>query len=523
MSGLSQSDPAQTGGLHAFWFSRHWRGELSLGVSFWLIGLFAKLVMDVIFLAIVTLDIELTALSYAVKVFAVWSIWLVLNIWVVVGVWRSASNHVSRGGQEFWAIVAKLMMAINVIVAGFTFSQNAVPQLREAYDLISGEQIFGSFDVRIVNGATEMEIYGGIPFGSAKEFEAHLDATPTIKTIHFHSHGGRIVEARKIADIIERRKLDTVVNGRCLSACVIAYLGGINRYIHPARAVFGFHRPSGAGMDEDDIAKVVAKTKFDAQRRGVTAPFLEKAYETPNSTFWYPKKEELFQSGYVTKMSDLHFAFTGFGKSSSEQQVKQIFDKIDIYKAINHVAPDIYEKIISIMVEAASLGYREDQTLAKTRIYLSSLVSAHVPLSSDEALYQMIELMVLEMEAINSKNPTDCHYFVNATTGRFVNLQLYFSPELTRKDLSLSAQILMSSSPERRNFALTEKESERLYALLFLKMKTEFGAKAVQSFFDMQTRPDPQITCTIYGFFYKALGKLDRSDAVKLLRHMFQV
>lgn len=94
---------------------RLWRGELPLDHAFWnwavLGGLAVNIASSAMFLALITNDRPISALTvgYALSV--------PYNITALVGVWRSAERHT---GEQRWADLAKLITAIGAILLSIT-------------------------------------------------------------------------------------------------------------------------------------------------------------------------------------------------------------------------------------------------------------------------------------------------------------------------------------------------------------------------------------------------------------------
>jgi hypothetical protein len=83
---------------------RLWRGELALGITFWLFGfgggLFLGLPLFAAILALTDVPDETSALIFV----AALGFFLVYLIWVSVGIWRSASRY---QGDSIWIVCAK--------------------------------------------------------------------------------------------------------------------------------------------------------------------------------------------------------------------------------------------------------------------------------------------------------------------------------------------------------------------------------------------------------------------------------
>ena len=98
----------------ANYFIRHWRGQFSLGVSYWVNGFLASFVVAIAAVAVAAMQADVrtqAALTLVVFVLAISG-----SVWQWVGIWRSASNHFSRGGTHFWAGTAKVMVILGFLI-----------------------------------------------------------------------------------------------------------------------------------------------------------------------------------------------------------------------------------------------------------------------------------------------------------------------------------------------------------------------------------------------------------------------
>jgi hypothetical protein len=94
--------------------ARYWRGEYSLGISYWVfgIGINVVLVINLILLALLAFKLganEQQALLTTLPTSAV------LLVWYSVGLWSSANSHVARTGRSGWATAARVMLVIGWI------------------------------------------------------------------------------------------------------------------------------------------------------------------------------------------------------------------------------------------------------------------------------------------------------------------------------------------------------------------------------------------------------------------------
>ena len=117
---------ARDAGRPGNYFLRHWRGQMSLGHSYWvnsfLLGNIAPVALVVAFASIEGDDATSLRAGAALSLLSVLVLGL-LNVWSAVGVLRSATNHPERGGRLTWAVVAFLMVASSLIGVSFQLTR----------------------------------------------------------------------------------------------------------------------------------------------------------------------------------------------------------------------------------------------------------------------------------------------------------------------------------------------------------------------------------------------------------------
>src|SRR5215472_14505462 len=95
------------------YFVRHWRGELSLGVSYW-VNSFLGIIALVALAAALAVWVSQSQSNYSIAGFWIgaWTCTLAVVIWQVIGVWRAATTHVSVTGRRFWARAAQVTVIL---------------------------------------------------------------------------------------------------------------------------------------------------------------------------------------------------------------------------------------------------------------------------------------------------------------------------------------------------------------------------------------------------------------------------
>ena len=94
------------------YFLRHWRGELSLGKSFWLNYIIANYLY---FLSARALTVHFHFLKWPLIVILLWVVFSVIfRVWQLVGAWRSSRNYSIKNELEWWGGVTRFFIIILV-------------------------------------------------------------------------------------------------------------------------------------------------------------------------------------------------------------------------------------------------------------------------------------------------------------------------------------------------------------------------------------------------------------------------
>jgi hypothetical protein len=286
------------------YIARHWRGELSLPVSYWLNGILGGVVVGATVSALAyatNRQGDAQPLVWLLSLIATWILAALLTLWQAVGVWRSATRY-RQGGKRFWGGAAKTLALLGVVQLATNFVMVGTAQLAGIYEIVSGDAQVGPHEFHILANGQTLEFSGGITFGVAQELERFLNAMAAVRTVRLNSAGGRVLEAQKMSDLIRSRNLATFVAKDCLSACTIVFLGGKERFMFPT-ARLGFHQPAFRGMTAADRSAAIATEEQRLQDRfGLSKEFAERANSAVPSGMWYPDKDELVRERVVTRL-----------------------------------------------------------------------------------------------------------------------------------------------------------------------------------------------------------------------------
>ena len=289
--------------------SNHWRGDLSLAKSYWLNTFLLSLPFTIMLgsldsLAQAVRTLEETALffwllaSLTVFVFP-------LTIWQLIGTWRSATKRTINTGKSGWSSVAKVVMVFGWLQFVVAFVQVAEdwPIYRETALYTFGMNPIGDYQVTVVDAGRGVAVRGAIARGVVDEVRSALSRAQEPFYVLLDSEGGRIGVGDALNRLIRERDLATLVQGKCYSACSLAFLGGQVRILREG-GVLGFHQAT-SGLKDSPSVRAMEMSADDLQRTilreaGVREWFIDQAMTTPSERMWTPSPEVLADSGVIT-------------------------------------------------------------------------------------------------------------------------------------------------------------------------------------------------------------------------------
>ena len=107
----------------------HWRGNLSLPISFWVNGSFTTVIVALLTLYVSDeLDYsDLSEASWLLATLTLYCVSMVIVVWSIVGIWRSATSYQQKGGALKWSLTARLLALLGALGFSSEFSQATLP------------------------------------------------------------------------------------------------------------------------------------------------------------------------------------------------------------------------------------------------------------------------------------------------------------------------------------------------------------------------------------------------------------
>lgn len=276
----------------------HWRGGLSLPISFWVNGSVSAVIV-----ALLTVygsdELDYSDLSENSWMFATLTLYcvsIIISLWSIVGIWRSATSYQQTGGALKWSLTTKLLVLVGALGFASEVSQATLPVFQTLI-VRAGIETLGPPATLKVTGRT-LHIDGTITHKVTERFQALIDQHPDIDQVSISSFGGRTNAGVAIASIISKRKLNTVAVGECSSACTFIFLSGKIR-MFDINAALGFHSPKILGLSDLESQSESPEVTEAYEAAGLSEAFISKALRTPSASMWYPSDDVLIRQGAV--------------------------------------------------------------------------------------------------------------------------------------------------------------------------------------------------------------------------------
>ncbi|MBL8289422.1 MAG: hypothetical protein JNL85_15690 [Rubrivivax sp.] len=283
------------------YIARHWRGELTLPVSYWvnnvLLAMPVGFAIGALAAWIAVTGDHLRGGSLAVLVG--WPLLVLFSAWCIVGAWRSASAYSASGGSSLWAGLAKLSLALSTLGTLWSTAFDFVPHVGEYMRMARGIDPIGNVQATLSPDGRRLRLEGPLGLGDAQRVRSLVAGATALRIVELDSPGGRLVEGEQIAALVRKAAWHTRTTGGCESACTLIHMAGERKQLLPG-ARLGFHR-AWAGTSNPVLDNLANRELVRIYREaGLPERFIERTLATPSHRIWYPSRDELIGAGLVS-------------------------------------------------------------------------------------------------------------------------------------------------------------------------------------------------------------------------------
>jgi len=504
----------------------NWRGEFSLGTTYWLFGFLGNLFAGVLAIAVIAAfqsDSGYQPRAIFATILLVWMGIVIIAIWQTVGVWRSANRHIKvrslLGKKSPWAGLAKVAVFFGVLRLAGTFLSSGWPQLLETGRMsFLDDPDIPAYSIRVMRNGTEAEITGGFKYGLTDDFVKILNASRQIKVVHLDSLGGRIGEAEKLNKIIRSKNLDTYVSSNCMSACTVAFAGGVRRILRKG-AVLGFHAPSFPGMSKEELAEASKNQRDIFAVAGFDRKFVDQALSTPSTELWRPTSGVLLQAKAITAISDgSDFAMSGIGTSLTKNDFGLMLSKaLPLMEPLKIRFPNDYDAVVQAYYGSFESGKTESESVAAGRAKLLIILKRLRPLADDGVLSDIGAVYADQYRALGSKSPALCYQYASGVGNTVVPSEI--PQALVQRENDINRKVVETASSRAAVDATAS-------GAVWKKVGTILASKGVSSEqFDLLSAATVSSDkyedyCATVTTLFREISKLPQSEAGILMREV---
>ena len=201
-------------------------------------------------------------------------------------------------------------------------------------------------------------------------------------------------------DIIRKHGLITVTSTECESACVLAFLGGNERYLAPG-ARLGFHTESFPGATPDETAAFEREDEQFMLSRGIPWDFVQRAFSTPSGDLWFPTTDDLKAANVITGESSdfaINEAAIDIKLLSWMEEIKRTYK---LYRVLFQLHPEAEDELRNALKAIATKPKEEQEAAAQEAS--SAIVGKYfypdVQKASDSSVYAYIEYSASLLES----------------------------------------------------------------------------------------------------------------------------
>jgi hypothetical protein len=391
------------------YFSRHWHGELSLPVSFWVNLILLPLPLGFALGALNTwvslLGEQMRSGSIAWLIF--WPIALAFDTWCLVGTWRSAVLHPERGGQWLWAAIARVLVAIGLLgtVASAVF--NYLPNISNYVQMARGIDPIGKLQMTLSPDGRRLRLDGPVGMGDAGRLQALLGQSNSLRIVELQSPGGRVREADRIATLLRARTPQVRVTGPCESACTLLFMAGSPRHMLPAGRL-GFHRAS-TGSFNPLLDEIVNRELADIYAQaGLPPALISRALSTPPWRMWYPETQELASQGLLSAPKRTLDAALPKREGAQLNDIVDALDMHDTWQALERRFPGTLADAAARLHSAREGGASDDDAQLAAQRVVEPLLPTLLSHAGPEVREQFMMLLGAQVASARAGGAAAC-------------------------------------------------------------------------------------------------------------------
>jgi N-acetylglutamate synthase-like GNAT family acetyltransferase len=198
------------------------------------------------------------------------------------------------------SIVTKIGGATAVLAIAFALYGKAAPEVLDVISTYRNDAHAG--DLRVISDGPTLMLKGMPGKDADTAVRRALEDNPAIREVVLEGGGDRLAPAYEIYRLIHNHRLATHVDHTCAAACVLMFLGGVDRSIS-ANAILSFRQAGSPGMDRvRTYERNQQLEKLLAVQAGLSPLFVQRVLATAPDSVWTPTIDELLAGRVIQRV-----------------------------------------------------------------------------------------------------------------------------------------------------------------------------------------------------------------------------
>lgn len=346
------------------YFTRHWRGELSLARSYWVNNMLLATPLAFALTGLMSWigakgdSLQISAITVLVGM----PLLLALDVWCLVGAWRAAANYLRARGSQLWGWLARISLALGALQLLASVMLGLLPNLGEFWQMARGIDPLGQAKFVLSPDGRSLRMEGVIGMGDGERLRTLLasDAARGLKRVELESPGGRVREAERMAAAMKRHGHAARAVGTCASACTLVFLAGNPRHLSP-EGQLGFHRASTGTYNpvfEELANQQLAQTYREL---GLPQSMIDKTLDTPARSMWFVPRTDLLAHALIAPSPQtLAVPLPPAGEKASLADFDDALRLHPVWSAMERRYPDTITVAAQRMMDARTAGVSDE-------------------------------------------------------------------------------------------------------------------------------------------------------------------
>jgi hypothetical protein len=425
-------------------------------------------------------------------------------------------RHPARRGHRFRSMrMAPAVLAVGLLQAAAVTIEASAPRAEIVpYAESTSADPGDDFEIHVLNGGKEIELYGAIAYGAADALQRALREHPAV-VLHLRSMGGDAAESFRLATLVENHALTTYAPGDCASACATVFAAGYRRLLGP-KARLGFHmfRSRYPGYP------AYSMERFDLYltRKGVPRSFVSRIYTVPPDSIWHPPADELLRVGIATEIvrpSD--FAASG-GLARAIARFDREAPRYASLQALNEFAADDFAALVETFVDGIERDLAVTEVRAAAMPILERAVRTRLPRASDAAVRESARVKIEQIDAMRDIHGEAC--FDDALGSVAFQYSFgFFGDGLRDREERAMVEVLRSAARAPESPASAEEAGPALEEIR-IGLERRFGSGASGMLKPETGKADRLMACAVAVARYEAILDLPAATGAAILRHL---